>query len=76
MCQVFDSVLIKIDPGYSEIRNFVQKELHFTKLLICQQDLECGRIGREEYLVKSRQSMTALAEIERQKQQLVKFNCG
>ena len=76
LCKIFDTILGKIDPGYSEIRTFVQKELHFTRLLICQQDLEGGKIGRLEYLGRSRQSMSALQDIDRQKQQLINFNCG
>ena len=76
LCKVFDSVLGKIDPGYSEIRTFVQKELHFTRLLLCQQELEEGRIRREEYLAKSRRSMSALQDIDRRKQQLLSFECG
>ena len=76
LCKIFDTVLGKIDPGYSEMRNFVQKELHFTRLLLCQQDLEEGKIGRVDYLAKTRQSMSALQEIDKHKQQLVSFNCG
>ena len=76
LCKIFDTILGKIDPGYSEIRTFVQKELHFTRLLLCQKDLEEGQIRREEYLTKTRHSMSALQDIERQKKQLINFNCG
>ena len=76
LCKIFDAILGKIDPGYSEIRTFVQKELHFTRLLLCQQEMEEGMIGREEYLSKTRQSMYTLQEIEKRKKQLLNFNCG
>ena len=76
LCKKFDGILGKIDPGYSEIRTFVQKELHFTRLLLCQEELEEGEIGREEYLSKTRQSMYTLQEIEKRKKQLLNFNCG
>ena len=76
MCKIFDTILGKIDPGYSEIRTFVQKELHFTRLLLCQKELEEGKIRREEYLAKTRHSMSALQDIDRQKKQLINFNCG
>ena len=69
-------ILGKIDPGYSEIRTFVQKELHFTRLLLCQKDLAESKIRKEEYLAKTRQSMSTLQDIDRQKQQLINFNCG
>ena len=36
LCRQLDQVLGKIDPGYSEIRSFVQKELHFSNLVINQ----------------------------------------
>ena len=45
LCKIFDTILGKIDPGYSEIRTFVQKELHFSRLLLCQQELEEGKIN-------------------------------
>ena len=48
LCKIFDTILGKIDPGYSEIRTFVQKELHFSRLLLCQQELEEGKIRRGE----------------------------
>ena len=76
LCKVFDTILGKIDPGYSEIRTFVQKELHFTRLLLCQKDVEEGKIRREEYLAKTRQSMSTLQDIDNQKKQLISFNCG
>ena len=76
LCNVLNTVLGKIDPGYSEIRTFVQKELHFTRLLLCQKDLSESKIRKEEYLAKTRQSMTTLQDIDRQKQQLINFNCG
>ena len=36
LCRQLDQVLGKIDPGYSEIRSFIQKELHFTHLMVNQ----------------------------------------
>ena len=72
LCQDFYSVLTKVDPGFSEIRSFVQKELNFCRLLSYQQDFEAGTMGREEYLVKSRQSLAALDEVEKYKK-LVQF---
>ena len=76
LCNILNMILGKIDPGYSEIRTFVQKELHFTRLLLCQKDLAESKIRKEEYLAKTRQSMTTLQDIDRQKQQLINFNCG
>ena len=72
LCKNFLNVLTRVDPGYSEIRNFVSKELNFCKLLICQQDFQLGAIGREEYLLQSRQSLNALDDVERNKK-LVQF---
>lgn len=31
LCQKFNAILAKVDPGYSEIRSFVQKELNFSR---------------------------------------------
>ena len=76
LCKIFDTILGKIDPGYSEMRTFVQKELHFTQLLLCQKELEEGKIRREEYLRKTRHSMSALQVIDTQKKLLINFNCG
>merc|ERR1712223_552366 len=39
LCRQLDHVLGKIDPGYSEIRSFIQKELHFTHLMVNQRDM-------------------------------------
>ena len=69
-----DYVLGKIDPGYSEIRSFVQKELHFTRMVVNQRDLEAGNVDRETYLEESRISMKALDELDRYKSS-IKFNC-
>ena len=46
LCRHFSLVLGKVDPGFSEIRNFVQKELNFCRLLLCQHDLQTGKISR------------------------------
>ncbi|TRY62157.1 hypothetical protein TCAL_03700 [Tigriopus californicus] len=72
LCQNFWMVLTRVDPGYSEIRNFVQKELNFCKLLLSQQDYHSGKIGKEEYLLNSRQSLLALDEVERNKKLIEK----
>ena len=76
LCKILDNILGKIDPGYSEIRTFVQKELHFTRLLKCQKDVDNNTIRKEEYLAITKRSMTALQDIDRQRKQLVNFNCG
>ena len=74
LCKQLDYVLGKIDPGYSEIRSFVQKELHFGRLILNQKDLEAGLVDRETYLETTRISMKALDELERYKNS-IKFNC-
>ncbi len=74
LCKQLDFILGKIDPGYSEIRSFVQKELHFGILILNQKDLEAGLVDRETYLDVTRISMKALDELERYKR-TIKFNC-
>lgn len=74
LCKQLDAVLGKIDPGYSEIRSFVQKELHFTKMMVNQSDLEAGFVDRETYLEEARISMKTLEELDRYKRN-IKFNC-
>ncbi len=74
LCKQLDYVLGNIDPGYSEIRSFVQKELHFGRLILNQKDLEAGLVDRETYLETTRISMKALDELERYKNS-IKFNC-
>ncbi len=74
LCRQLDLILSKIDPGYSEIRSFVQKELHFTNLVINRQDLQHGILDPETYLEESRISMKALDELDRYKSN-IKFNC-
>lgn len=74
LCRQLDQILGKIDPGYSEIRSFVQKELHFTTLVVNQRDLHIGFLDRETYLNESRISMKALDELDRYKSN-IKFNC-
>lgn len=73
LCKQLDFVLARIDPGYSEIRSFVQKELHFATLMLIQRDLQSGLVDRETYLETTRISMKALDELERYKN-LIKFN--
>ena len=73
LCRQLDNVLGKIDPGYSEIRSFIQKELHFTFLLVNQRDLQSGVVDRESYLDLARISMKALDELDRYKKS-IKFN--
>eukprot|EP00093_Oithona_nana_P005600 05600.XXX_90784_92820_1 [CDS] Oithona nana genome sequencing. len=73
LCKQLDFVLARIDPGYSEIRSFVQKELHFATLMLIQRDLQSGVVDRETYLETTRISMKALDELERYKN-LIKFN--
>ena len=63
---------IQVDPGYSEIRNFVQSELNFSRLYLSQQDFQCGLLCKEEYLARSRQSLAALEEVQKNKR-LVQF---
>ena len=74
LCKQLDFVLGKIDPGYSEIRSFVQKELHFANLLINQRDLQIGATDRESYFDVYRKSMKVLEELQRYKSR-IKFNC-
>jgi hypothetical protein len=74
LCKKLDNILGRIDPGYSEIRSFIQKELHFTTLVLNQQSVESGLIDRETYLEVTRISMKALDELDRYKS-LIKFNC-
>lgn len=76
LCRNFANVLAKIDPGFSEIKTFILKELHFSKLLLSQRDLADGKISRDEYLTTSRQSLTALGEVEKHKAVLTQFPCG
>jgi len=76
LCTKFAQVLAKIDPGFSEIRTFILKELHFSKLLLSQRDLAEGKMSRDEYLKTSRQSLTALNEVEKHKTVLTQFPCG
>ena len=52
------------------------QELHFSKLLLSQRDLADGKISRDEYLTTSRQSLTALGEVEKHKAVLTQFPCG
>ena len=73
LCQQLDFVIGRIDPGYSEIRSFVQKELHFSKMMLARIDLKCGLLDRETYLETTRISMKALDELNRYKN-LIKFN--
>ncbi len=73
LCKHFSEVLSKVDPGFSEIKNFVLRELHFCKLLICQQDLERGVVGKNDYLWTTRMSLSALEDIERNKK-LISFD--
>ena len=74
MCRQLDQVLEKIDPGYSEIQSFVQKELHFSNLVINQRDMQAGLMDTETYLEKSRTSMKVLDELDHYKNS-IKFNC-
>lgn len=76
LCRNFANVLSKIDPGFSEIRTFILRELHFSKLLLSQRDLASGRISRDEYMATSRQSLTALNEVDKHKRMLTQFICG
>ena len=73
LCKQLDFVLGRIDPGYSEIRSFVQKELHFATLMLLQRDLQSGLVDRETYLESTRISMKALDELDRYKN-MIKFN--
>ena len=73
LCLSFYNVLTKVDPGFSEIRSFVQKELNFCRLILYQQDLSAGLISREDYLNKSRQALLALDDVERCKR-LIQFS--
>ena len=75
LCKHLDTAIRRIDPGYSEIRTFIQQELNFSRLLLSQQDLESGRVGRTEYSIATRQSLKALDELEQCKK-LIQFNCG
>ena len=74
LCKQLDFVLGKIDPGYSEIRSFIQKELHFANLMINQRDLQIGTTDRESYFEVYRISMKVLDELQRYKNR-IKFNC-
>lgn len=73
LCKQLDFVIGRIDPGYSEIRSFVQKELHFSTLMLARSDLKYGLLDRETYLETTRISMKALDELDRYKK-LIKFN--
>ena len=74
LCKQLDFVLSRIDPGYSEIRSFIQKELHFSTLILNQMDMEAGITDTLTYSEVYRISMKGLNELERQRNQ-VKFNC-
>lgn len=74
LCKRLDFVLGRIDPGYSEIRSFIQKELHFGTLVLTQRDMEFGIVDRETYLEVTRISLKVLDELERYKNK-IKFNC-
>ena len=74
LCKQLDFVLSRIDPGYSEIRSFIQKELHFSTLILNQMDMESGITDTITYSEVYRISMKGLNELERQRNQ-VKFNC-
>ena len=66
-------MISRIDPGYSEIRSFIQKELHFSTLILNQMDVEAGLTDIVTYSEVYRISMKALNELERQRNQ-IKFN--
>ena len=73
LCKQLDFVISRIDPGYSEIRSFIQKELHFSTLILNQMDVEAGLTDIVTYSEVYRISMKALNELERQRNQ-IKFN--
>merc|ERR1712018_152951 len=54
LCKKFDGILGKIDPGYSEIRTFA-KRTTFYAIIIMPGRIRRRKIGREEYLSKTRQ---------------------
>jgi len=72
LCRKFSNVLNKIDPGFSDIRAFIQRELHFSSLLLAQNDLESGKIGPQDYQREARRALAALDELE-QMQRMFKF---
>ena len=70
LCKQLDFVISGIDPGYSEIRSFIQKELHFSTLILNQMDVEAGLTDIVTYSEVYRISMKALNELERQWNQI------
>ncbi|CAB4061520.1 RNF144 [Lepeophtheirus salmonis] len=62
MCHDFLAVLTKIDPGCSELRNFIQREYNYSKLTLCKINYELGYIGKEEFAFESRACLGALTD--------------
>ena len=67
LCKSFYDVLHKIDPGWSELGMFGQRELHFTRLSLLQRDFALGTVPFAEFSVKSRDSIQVLKKIDEQK---------
>ena len=67
LCKSFYDVLHKIDPGWSELRMFGQRELHFSRLALLQRDFASGALPFAEFSVKSRDSIQVLKKIDEQK---------
>jgi len=67
LCKSFYDVLHKIDPGWSELGMFGQRELHFTRLSLLQRDFSLGTVPFAEFSVKSRDSIQVLKKIDEQK---------
>jgi len=74
LCQDFHDVLMKIDPGWSELAMFAKRELHFYKLSLLQRDFALGLLPFCEFSVKSRNSIDTLKLIDSQKKMLLSFD--
>ena len=56
--------------GFSDLRAFVQKELNFCRLQLWELELSQGQMTREDYLMRSRQSLDILNELDQQRAKL------
>ena len=66
-CIKFFAILNRIDPGFSELRAFVQRELNFSKLVLIEMDFKAMKITSDDYLTKSRLCFQALDELNKNK---------
>eukprot|EP00096_Caligus_rogercresseyi_P003794 TRINITY_DN1742_c0_g1_i1.p1 TRINITY_DN1742_c0_g1~~TRINITY_DN1742_c0_g1_i1.p1 ORF type:complete len:104 (+),score=29.39 TRINITY_DN1742_c0_g1_i1:698-1009(+) len=65
LCGEFSKVLNKIDPGVSDLRNFINREINYSKLTLVKTNYELGYIGSEEFALESRTCLSALDDVQR-----------